>query len=583
MWNAPGPSPEDVPGGGPSRSPLARLDALIAAALALGLLVAQRGVVALWWLDDDLFNLRWVESQPVLGQLVDPTLWQQLPFRMLTPALFLSMEADLALFGPDPRAWHLHQLVAQAIAAAVFYLVLRLWTGRWPALAATLCGFGSPSVAALAAAIPVRHYVEGAILALVAIAGWTRALRAASRAAATGWALVAGLAYLGAALAKEVFVPLPLLLAALPVGGRAARLRALAPQGVALACYAVYRRAMLGTWGGGYGWAVSPADYPGLLVALPAKLAAAASGPAAAVAAALLAAQLLMVALGLGRRKAELTALAVGGIALLGPLLPVSTEVPSRYAAVPVLALAAAAAVALERAMRRWPGPGRGLAAAVTALAGLTLAVAWPPILATAERQSRENRAFLDLDGGDALRSPSAPPGTMEELARLVAPPGVAAPSGPGGADAPAWFYDDLFLCRRADGETLRVWEYDATSRAVLALPTGRVAELRDGCSRTEAGLPLAASFRWRSGILRWTLGPPGEGRFRLVVAAGRAVLETPAEGAFHVGDRGSLRLAVRRTAADGRTTVSPELELTPESEVTWRSGLLETSGGSGR
>src|SRR5207249_3126374 len=74
-------------------------------------------------------------------------------------------------------------------------------------------------------------------------------------------------------LAKEISVPLPLLLALLPEGEFRARIRGLVPHAFALLLYCLWRWWMLGTLFGGYGWAIT--DMGSLIASLPIKIAAA--------------------------------------------------------------------------------------------------------------------------------------------------------------------------------------------------------------------------------------------------------------------------------------------------------------------
>ena len=76
-----------------------------------------RESLGLWWQGDDFHQLLFAHEWGPVEYCLDPEVWGQLPFRMLTPLLFLSFEADLALFGVQPRP----------VPAAAGRLMHRMW------------------------------------------------------------------------------------------------------------------------------------------------------------------------------------------------------------------------------------------------------------------------------------------------------------------------------------------------------------------------------------------------------------------------------------------------------------------------
>src|SRR5207237_5546636 len=86
-----------------------------------------------------------------------------------------------------------------------------------------------------------------------------------------GWpaALLSAIAYFLAACAKEIFLPLPLLLAAIPEGDRRDRARFLGGHVVAAAVYGLWRLRAVGFDVGSYGVLGTPGERGRLLLALP--------------------------------------------------------------------------------------------------------------------------------------------------------------------------------------------------------------------------------------------------------------------------------------------------------------------------
>lgn len=553
--------------------PRAAADVLAAALLLALPWLLYGAALGLWWTGDDLFQLRYTLEHAPREYALDPATWQRLPNRVLSPLLFVSYELDLALFGLDPEAFYGHQLLSLGLAAAALYGVLRLWLGPGASLAGGVVFLSGPPVAALPAQLMVRHYPEAILLGLAATGAFVLALRRRNGLAAGGLAALSALLYLAASAAKEIAVPLPGALALLPAGPGRRRLLLLVPHAAVLALYAVYRTWMLGTPLGGYGWAILPGDWPGLVAALPGKVARELAGPSAWGWVAL--GVLLAAALGHALRSRPTALLLPAGAALaLLPVLPASVEMAPRLAAAAWLVVAVAAAAALHRFAGGGRSARRRIAAGTVAVGALVLAfagnrAAWSVHHARAERMSTENRGFLELGRGELLRHPASPPAAMSELPRFARE--VLGRPAPGG-----WFYDDLFLCGRPAGaRPIRaLWEYDAAAGRLVEVPDSLPELRRAYCSRIRRRAPLAAVFRRRAGgVLAWTLGPHREGRYAFVLDEGRLRYDVPRRGAFGIGALAPLTLRVRYESPGGWITYSPPLtlDLPPGETREWR------------
>jgi hypothetical protein len=554
------------------RAPRRGADLALAGALAAAAVALYRPVTHLWWLYDDAFQVRFVLHHRLAEYAFVPAVWQQLPNRVFTPLLLASLDLDAALFGLRPAAFYLHQLAALAAAAAGLFLLLRRWLPRgWAALAGLLFLLGVPTAAAVEL-LMVRHYLEGLVLALGATALYLAALRRHRPALA----VASGVLFLLSAAAKEIFVPLPLLLVALgargenrdglpDAGERRRRWRYALPHLAALALYAAWRRAMLGAFLGGYGWASEAAELPRLAAELPVKVAAVlAQGRP-------LAGGLLLALLGggiavwlLARRRIAF-GLGCAALALL-PVLPVSTDFEPRFAFASWLLLAAGAGFA-----GRWAAaPGgrrRRLAVAAAALAlGCAAVVWWGAWRSEMERlaaMSEEGRRFLDLGRGDVLVHPLSPASALLNVNLLER----ELRDDPSPAD---WFEDDLYLCGSRAPRGTTFWAPTAAGKPEDV--TARIEELRpQACRAAHNHRPLAASLRLRDGVLHWELGPYGEGSYAFVLDGGRYRFPAPRRGGFQLG-AGNLTVRVKYTSPEGWVTYSPLLRLSApdREELTW-------------
>lgn len=552
----------------------------------------------LWWTEDDFLQLQYTLEHSPREYGARPEVWQRLPNRVLSPLLFASYDLDLALFGLEPRAFYAHQLMSVGLAALAFFLALRLWmpTG-WSLLGSVVFVLGPP-VASFPPLLMVRHYPEAIALGLFSAGAFGLALRRRGRAAAA-FAVLSALLYAAASAAKEIAVPLPGLLAVLPLGNARRRLLLLVPHAGVAALYVGYRVWMLGTPLGGYGWAVLPGEWPALLAGLPRAIGRELAGHSAWgwTALAALAAIGWVFALRTRRRAAFLAAAVV--LAVL-PILPASVEMNARKSSaswlVVVAAFAPAAwALAGRREDEGEVEPGREMTPAPSgrhafrrrvvgaAAIGFTLVAAiasnreaWADHLALAQRRSAENRGLLTLGRGEFLRHPAGSPASLVQLggfARRV-------------LDRPVrgdWFFDDLFLClprgpRHPRRAIRKLWAFDPGTAGLMEI-TSELPELRARhCSAIRRRMPLEARFRiWGHDVLGWTLGPYEEGSYSFVLQDGRTRYEVPREGGFQVGQRRSFDLRVRYDSPEGWITYSPPLsvELASGKPYEWHRGRI--------
>ena len=201
-----------------------------------------------WWRWDDPQILVHAQTFSPWESYFSPTVWRELSAAHLTPWLPASFGIDLRLFGLAPWAFYSHQVAALTLACVMLYVVGRQWYSRAAALAAPIVVAFSPTALAMTQQLMTRHYVEGLLFALVAVWLFVRALRRQCMACG----LLAALFYLLAASAKEVYVPLAILLVFLPEGTFRQRLTYAFPILIAAVLYAVWRVLMLGVAIGGY-------------------------------------------------------------------------------------------------------------------------------------------------------------------------------------------------------------------------------------------------------------------------------------------------------------------------------------------
>ncbi len=518
-------------------------DALAAIGLAVITLVAYHDILRLWWMYDDAYHLNVIAVTPVSHFATSSAFWRAFVAPVFTPLLLLSLAGDVAIVNHNPYGFYLHQLLAAAVVAPLLYVFLRLWLPWSAAFLVALTAVAGAPMMQIVTLLMLRHYVEGLLLAVLAAIAHVVGVRKNSDSLTACSAALA----LGAMLAKEVYVPLPFLLAFVP-NGRS--LRRLGPHALALTVYSVWRIALLGPALRGYGWTVRPSGWARVMATLPFRcLRTLAMGCASGQFLMLF----LLVAVALVAIKLRLSRMLiiVAALAAVGPVLPVSIELEPRYALGIWLALvmtAAFAAIAMPRA-----GTALLVGAAICAIAANRQV--WPGEMQRLRQMSTEGRAFAMLLPGDVLRNPTIPPSALGELQRLTGSPAVGS-------------YDDVLLCERQIVPA-RLFQFDTTTRQVRAISWH---EVERSCAMRRP-LPLYASFTLAAGdSFYWTLGPRQDGRYRFIL--GSQAFDVPRDGGFRLPTLRHVVLRVAYVAPEGWTSYSPALTLNLDDrrEVLWRS-----------
>lgn len=529
-----------------------KVDVALAAGLAIVTFLLYRKVTRLGWTYDDAYLLHIAIEHPARDHFFGRALWSTLAQPLFTPLLTATFDSELTLFGLNAAAFYRLQIVLLMALAVTVFLTARLWLPSGVAACASLLFIAGAPVCAIATQLMTVHYIESLIFMLAAVVAFVNAERRDSFALV----VLSAVFYLAAMLAKEIAVPLIFLCMR-----RETRRVATLPHGIALLIYAFWRRADLGVWFGGYGWAIRPADVPSIVAAFPLAVFRQLTSPPTALGVALIA--VLITGVVLWTRSPRRALLVLGLIVLsIAPVLPMARRFEARYTLALWLVCTLIAIAGFETLIDM---RSRDVLIAIALLVVMVVnRQRWMKEFLLSQRMSDEARVFFDLGPGDALRKPAVPPAAMSELAWLK-DVYVKRPSGA------LWFYDDLYLCTARDLPH-RVFSYDAKTRTVIQ--EHDVAEVRTRfCATIRADAPLSATFERRDEALFWTLGPYQRGDYAIVFGDGISAFDIPRIDSFRVPRIKSLRLRVRYTAPERWVTYSPELALDFErgSTYAWR------------
>jgi len=506
--------------------------------------VLYRKAIRLWWTYDDPWNLHVSLVRSWTDAFTERDVWPQ---NLFTPLLLGSHEVLIALAGLDPDHWYRVQLFLIGACAAALYGALRLFAGTIPAVTGALLFVAGPPLCSFATQLMVIHYLEAILLGTLAVIAYVLAFRRES----VLLEICSALLYFAAMLAKEIAVPLPVLLFFLPPREPRVRVRHLLFHALALGGYLFWRWAVIGTIFGGYGWAIAPAEIPRVLATLPWKiiLACAGAGLGAGLAA------MVVLATGAGRAMRTRRGLLIGAVTLLlavAPIIPVSKEMQPRYVVV-VWLWASVTFVIGTASLRSVPRNALLVAAAAAVL--VANRQEWTREYARSMRMSGEARAFMSLDGSAMLRRPAIPPAAMVELQWLKE-------DHLRRARGASWFYDDLFLCEGASLQGKRVFEWVPRRREVTEV-TARIPDLASAyCGSIRQNAPLRAEFHHRDEALFWRFGPYQTGQWSVILGGGLQAFAVPREEGFRLTGVPGLTLRVRYQSPEGWVTYSPEIAL---------------------
>jgi hypothetical protein len=202
----------------------------------------HRIVLRQFWLWDDPQLLFGVIRYRLIDFFISPSIWQRESSTSFTPALLTAYKLDLRSAGLDPHTFYVHHLAIFTVAILAVYAYTRLFTTELTAAISAAAVALSPPAYTVAALLMDRHYVAGLVFALAALIAFHFSRP-----------FLGSTLYLIAALEKEVFVPLPLIVLVQDIVARRPR-RVVIPNlitsGAITTIYIVWRIIMLGSFGG---------------------------------------------------------------------------------------------------------------------------------------------------------------------------------------------------------------------------------------------------------------------------------------------------------------------------------------------
>lgn len=430
----------------------------------------------------------------------------------------------------------------------LIYIVCRLWLSPAGSLVALLVFMLSRSMLMTGEYLSQRHYVEGLIFSLGATLCFIKSMERTNRALP----LAGGLLYLLGCLSKEIYVPLPLILLAIPVNNVKNRLGRLWPMFSITIVYTIWRWWLLGELFGGYGVPFSLKE----ILRLPLTVLEILGWKGALCWLFLIAAGTIMA---MKAKKEWKIFIAVAVVMILLPVAPVIKYRSVRYAFLAALFLGILTGWCVDKVMgsekhKRLRGVAVLVVLMVPALLMWHNMVRWRSDFRRHLERVRVEGEYVLTQGNsnEFIKDPSAASWFYSGLGWLRSHI-LGMPAGPRA------LFDAIGLLSE---KKYRILVYDPGIKT-LAVVRDYASDLAHFRSTIRHEAPLNLAFYYQEPIIRWELGPWKEGKYTFIFDDYHQVFYplTP-RGKVPVKLSENQKLRIRYASPDGWVTYSPRLRL---------------------
>lgn len=539
-----------------------------------------------YWRFDDGFHLNFVALYSPWQYFLQPSVMLVQSYANVTPYNALFYEINLAFFGMEPRWHYVHLIVILAATAFSTYRLMRLWQEPVVALLCAILFLGGLPTLHVAQQLMTGHYATGLLFSVLSLHSFTLGVRQNR----LGFVVLGAALYLLATTCKEVYVPLLLVLPAIPVGDMRSRVKASLPYLAVAGLYTLWRYAVLGQLMGGYiATPVGHQEQFRQLFSVPLLMAGWLNGVDTTafflsrgglnLIAGL--AILALIAIATFRKRIVWTLVGVSIPLILIPLQPLTGN-PGINEADRYLFLAWwACSVLLATLLGSLRDVG------VEYVAKCASGVGFVALLFNAQmmehqritpRLAKEDTLYQTVMHMNSKTALMPPPPNQDSYRKLLSGARQAAALLEiGTKDSAKFAVDKASLCEYTEqGNT--ILEFDEACGCVKDVTSkleASLAKLLGRAMNSISGVPLRAKLTFRNTKLQWDLGPFDDGVYSVVF--GSSPTKVPAHGGIPWAGKESLRFKLSHESSDGKMAISPflEFDMTKQSEFRWEGNSI--------
>ena len=524
-------------------------------------------LLAGFWRADDPAILFHALNSAGLSAFYDPENWHRLSTANLTPWITFSFKTDLRLAGLNAKVFYGHQLFSLLLCTLAVYALARQWLKPHDAVGIPVLFLAGVPVMSVAGLLMTRHYIEGLFFSILSLLFLIHAEKRNS----LGMSLASAFFYALACTAKEVFVPLPLVLLCLPRQvSPGQRLHYLFPVAIVASVYPVWRGYMLESLFGGYGASSAHSAFqiaerfadgichlPAFLFGDQWKL------PVFVF--------LFTLSISLAKNTKRILSASAVLVAVLLPVFSVLTvgiHYNERFVFVLWLAFSLAAIMAIRHSVVLLkPSALQYPAGILLFLAIFIPAAIQQTVISASHRMAYRQfdatgRFVMETHGGETGFIPDMPPVLgylyyVNYLCDIKRQAGLSCPQ-------------TLIKGVPLEIPLKRLFQYDPKSATMQDI-TDRMTQEIERASVKDTQSPLSARLRFEGKILKWEFGPHEVGSYYLTSSL-LGKLQLQKSGALRVPDDFlSHELRVLYESPEGWSTISPLFRLDKDHAVDWK------------
>jgi hypothetical protein len=527
--------------------------------------ILYNSVLQTWWLADDPALLQSIAEHGIISHFYQSEIWRSLSSANLTPWVILSLGIDWHFFGLEPLGYYWHHLLSFTMVLIIAYFVLnRFFSQLVSSLTLSLFVASIPS-AYIAQFLMTRHYLEGLGLSLLAILFYIKAIETDK----LKWAIFGGIFYLLATTAKEIYVPLVVVLPWLLVGNWIQRVKMLIPFLVMAGIYVLWRIYMLKPSSLLTGYSLAPKLEWDHILALPSRVAEVLGWQHSWQLLIILLISLIYLLIFLKYLKdikwIQLFAVLLWLAVTLLPIIPVLSILTSRYLFLPYFMLSLSVAFCLRFFLKKqWNYIALGLGLSMFAV-GIKSVEIGPAVILPTESVKRYR-----IEGEFVL--------TGENVNDLLLNP--LPPGGDGYYQSLQWLREHILKLPKGVGVCYDLCACQPqSSDKIYQFMQGHLQSSKLNQAALDCGKPdvaLTVKISRDDHTLHWQLGPYKEGQYYAIPSStlpnmrdGAPVINLPTQGSLFYDLSKTLYVVVKYVSPEGWHTYSPILRLDPAKKNT--------------